>query len=135
MSPTARRRRLCLAIMLLLIPLGLLCRFVPLGLPPLLVKYGGSFLWAAMVYWLIAFLFARRSSIVLALIALFVSAGVEFFKRIHTPGISSFRATFAGKVLLGRYFSYTDIAVYCFAILCAAWIDHTAVRHAQAPRE
>jgi hypothetical protein len=126
---------MCLIIMLLLIPLGLLCRFVPLGLPQLIVKYGGSFLWAAMVYWLLAFLFARSSSAVLVLIALFVTTAVEFFKRIQTPALDSFRHTFIGKVLLGRYFSYTDIAVYWFAIFCAVWIDRAAVRHTHAYRE
>jgi hypothetical protein len=135
MSPTALRRFTCLAVMLLLIPLGLLCRFVPLGLPQLIVKYGGSFLWAAMVYWLIAFLFARSSSAMLGLIALFVATAVEFVKRIQTPGLDSFRLTFIGKVLLGRYFSYTDIAVYWLAIFCAVWIDRAAVRHIHAHRE
>ena len=33
--------------MLLLIPLGFVWRFVPIGLPYLIVKYGGSFLWAS----------------------------------------------------------------------------------------
>ena len=54
MSPSSYRRMTCAAIMLALIPLGLVCRFVPLGLPQVIVKYGGSFLWAAMVYWLVA---------------------------------------------------------------------------------
>ena len=134
MPPTVRRRLICLAIMLLLTPVGLLCRFVPIGLPQVIVKYGGSFLWAAMVYWLIAFLFARLPSDMIGLIALFISAGVEFLKRIQAPALDSFRNTFAGKVLLGRYFSYTDIAVYWFAVVCAVWIDRTAIRHAQASR-
>jgi hypothetical protein len=121
--------------MLLLVPLGLVCRFVPVGLPPLIVKYGGSFLWAAMVYCLIAFLFARRPSTALVLMALFVTTAVEFLKRIHTLSLDLFRDTFLGKVLLGRHFSYTDIAVYWFAILCAVWIDRTASRHIQASRD
>ena len=135
LPPTARRRFTCLAIMLLLIPLGLVCRFVAIGLPQLIVKYGGSFLWATMIYWLIAFVFVRRPSTTLGLIALFVTTAVEFFKRIHTPFLDSFRHTFIGKVLLGRYFSYTDIAVYWVAIFCAVWIDRAAVRHIHAHRE
>lgn len=135
MPPITRRRIICLAIMLVLIPLGLLCRFVPIGLPQFTVKYGGSFLWAATVYWLIAFFFARSSAAVLGLIALFATTTVEFLKLIHTPALESFRNTFAGKVLLGRYFSCTDIAFYWLAILCAVWFDHRVVRHAQASRE
>lgn len=47
----AHRRLVSAAVILLLIPLGLLCRFAPLGLPYVIVKYGGSFLWAATIYW------------------------------------------------------------------------------------
>ncbi|HTV07897.1 MAG TPA: DUF2809 domain-containing protein [Candidatus Aquilonibacter sp.] len=121
--------------MLLLTPLGLLCRFVPLGLPQVIVKYGGSFLWAAMVYWLIALLFVRLSPAALGVISLLASTAVEFFKNIHTAALESFRDTFAGKVLLGRYFSFTDIAIYWFAIACAVWIDRTALRRAVEARE
>lgn len=109
---------------MLLIPIGLVCRFVPIGLPQVIVKYGGSFLWAAMVYWVLAVLLPRLRPLHLGLCATAVAVGVEFFKRVDTPGLNAFRDTFAGKVLLGRYFSYTDIAVYILAIACATWIDH-----------
>lgn len=135
MPPTARRRLICLATILLLVPLGLLCRFVPLGLPPLIVKYGGSFLWAAMVYWLIAFLFARTSPRSLGLMALVVTAAVEFAKRIHTPDLGVFRNTFAGKVLLGRHFSYMDIGVYWASVSFAVWIDLSAIQRADTSKD
>ncbi len=124
-----------MAIILLLIPLGFICRFAPIGLPPVIVKYGGSFLWAALVYWCIAFLLPRKRSITIALVAIIVSAGVEFAKLIRSPGLDAFRDTFTGKVLLGRYFSYTDILVYSIAILCALWIDQTAIHGWSASRE
>lgn len=127
MSPITRRRLTCLAIMLLLIPIGLICRFVPIGLPQFIVKYGGSALWAAMVYWLIALILARVRPPAIGLIALLVTAAVEFIKRIQSPGLDAFRDTFAGKVMLGRYFSYTDIAVYWAAIACIGWIDRRAM--------
>jgi len=122
------RQLTCAGIILVLIPLGLLCRFVPIGLPQVIVKYGGSFLWAAMVYWLVAALLPTLESIALGFIAAAVASAVEFAKQIDTPGLSAFRDTFAGKVLLGRYFSYTDIAVYLVAIACAAWLDRNVVR-------
>lgn len=126
------RRLRCIAIALLLIPLGLLCRFAPLGLPFLIVKYGGSFLWAAMIYWCVAFLCARQPPSVLAVIAAVCTTAIEFIKRIQSPDLDAFRDTLAGKVLLGRYFSYRDIAVYWAAILCCMWIDHSAI-HTRSP--
>jgi len=121
--------------MLLLIPLGLLCPFVPIGLPPLIVKYGGSFLWAATVYWFIAFLLARQKPLALGLISLIATAAIEFVKQIQSPPLDLFRDTFLGKVLLGRYFSYTDIAVYWIAVACAVWMDHSTIHGRHASKE
>jgi len=114
--------------MALLIPLGLLCRFVPIGLPQAVVKYGGSFLWAAMVYLLVAALLPRLRPIAAGTLAAAIAVVVECVKLIQSPSLDIIRATFAGKVLLGRFFSFKDIAVYWIAILCAAWIDRRASR-------
>jgi Protein of unknown function (DUF2809) len=135
MQRSSRRRLTCLAMMLLLVPLGLVCRFVPIGLPPLIVKYGGSFLWAATVYWFIAFFLARQKPLTIGLIALIVSTAIEFLKRVQSSPLEGVRNTFFGKVILGRYFSYTDIVVYWFAILCALWIDHSAIYGGRASKE
>lgn len=114
--------------MALLIPCGIVLRFVPMGLPQLLVKYGGSFLWAAMVYLLVALLLPQLQPLAVAVLAGLVAAMVEFAKHIQSPGLDAFRDTFAGKVLLGRYFSYKDIAMYWIAIACALWIDRRLTR-------
>jgi hypothetical protein len=135
LQPTTRRRLVCLGIILLLIPAGIVCRFVPIGLPVVIVKYGGSFLWAALVYWCLALLLACAKPIVIAVLALLISTAVEFFKLFNPPAIDAFRDTFAGKVLLGRYFSFRDIAVYCIAICIALWIDHTALHSRTASKE
>ena len=134
LHPLTRRRVLCLTIVALLIPLGILCRFAPLGLRQVIVKYGASFLWAATIYWFIALLLARRRALSVAIIALVVTTTIEFIKRIQSVQLDIFRDTIAGKLLLGRYFSYTDIAVYWSAILCAMWIDRIAGYDSCAPR-
>lgn len=135
MQRSARRRLTCLAMMLLLVPLGYICRFVPVGLPPLIVKYGGSFLWAAAVYWFIASFLARQRPLAIGLITLIVSTAIEFLKRVQSPTLDGIRHTFFGKVIMGRYFSYTDIAVYWVAILCFVWIDHIAIHGRRASKE
>ena len=135
MQRSARRRLTCLAIMLLLIPLGIVCRFVPIGLPPLIVKYGGSFLWAATVYWFIAFFLARKRPLVIGLTALVACTAIEFFKRVQSPQLDAVRDTFFGKVILGRYFSYTDIALYWVAIFAAMCMDHVAIHGPRTSKE
>lgn len=120
--------------MALLIPLGLVCRFVPIGLPQFIVKYGGSFLWAAMVYLLVAALLPRLRPISTGALAAAIAVAVEYVKLIQSPDLDAFRATFAGKVLLGRFFSSKDIAVYWLAILCAACIDRRLTKGARAAK-
>lgn len=120
------RRIFCIAIGLALIPIGIAWRMAPLHLPPFLYKYGGSVLWAAMVYWLIAGLFPRLSPIKVAMLAAVVAAVVEFSRLFHTPGFDAFRMTLAGKLILGRYFSAKDIAAYWLAIVVCAAIDRVS---------
>jgi hypothetical protein len=111
------------ALALLTIAAGLIWRLAPLGLPPLLYKYGGSILWAVMVYWLFAMLTPRTRPLHLALVAGLFACCVELFRLIHTPALDAFRLTLAGRLLLGRVFSRTDIAVYWLAIAATAIAD------------
>lgn len=96
---------------------GLTIRLVPLGLPDALVKYGGSLLWALMIYWIVSS--ARplwpltRGALVSGAIALCV----ELFKLYHAPLLDAFRLTLPGKLLLGRVFSLWDLVAYAVAIV------------------
>jgi len=117
------RRGTCLAIALLLIPAGVAWRMAPLGLPPFLHKYGGSVLWAAMVYWLVAMLLPRMTPAKVAVLAAILAAAVEFSRLFHVPALDAFRLTLAGKLILGRFFSLWNIAAYWVAIAVAAGAD------------
>jgi hypothetical protein len=135
LPPSTRRRLTCLAIMLLLIPLGFACRFVPLGLPYVIVKYGGSFFWASTVYWFIGYFLARQKPLTLALLSLVITAAIEFLKRVQSSTLENIRNTFFGIMILGRRFSYTDIAVYWIAILCMLWLDRSTIYGRSASKE
>jgi hypothetical protein len=112
------------------VPAGLVVRFVPVGLPWWVVKYGGSTLWAAMVYWVLAFVWPRRSPVWLASVAGVVATLVEVQRLFHFRALDAFRMTLAGILLLGRFFSVWDIVAYWVAIALAALLDGLAVRHA-----
>jgi len=107
---------------------GLVLRRVHLGLPVSVVKYGGSALWATMVYWIVAALRPAWRPAETGFVAAIVAALVEFFKLYHAPALDAFRRTLTGALLLGRYFSLLDVAVYCLAIALVAWIDGRAIR-------
>lgn len=114
---------LSLALMLATIAAGLAVRFAPLGLPLFVVKYGGSTLWALMVYWIISALLPSWRLLTVALVAGTLATAVEFFKLYHSPALDAFRLTLPGVLLLGRFFSVWDIVAYWLAIVVGAFAD------------
>lgn len=101
------------------------------GLPYFLVKYGGSVIWGAMVFFAVAFVLGKRDIRVPVLAALVVAAASEFFRLYHTPDLDAFRLTLAGQLLLGRIFSLWNILAYAIGIGVAAvmeiWLSRLTV--------
>jgi hypothetical protein len=118
-----RPLKLSLALISATIIAGLAMRFAPLGLPPLVVKYGGSTLWALMLYWVASTLFPSTPLTTVALLAGTVATAVEFLKLYHAAALDAFRLTFLGILLLGRFFSYSDILAYWLAICAGLCLD------------
>jgi hypothetical protein len=102
---------------------GLIWRLAPLHLPPFLFKYGGSALYAVMIYWLLAALWPRMQIPKLALAAIITVSAIEAIKLVHQPQLDAFRMTLAGKLLLGRFFSFSDLLAYALAIVVLATLD------------
>jgi uncharacterized membrane protein YfhO len=102
---------------------GVAVRFVRLGLPFVLVKYGGSMLWALMIYWIVSTLLGSARLAVAAIVSGLMASGVECVKLYRAPWLDAFRLTLPGVILLGRYFSLRDIAAYWVAIGLGAFID------------
>jgi hypothetical protein len=99
----------------------------PLGLPAFVVKYGGSLLWATMVFLLVGVLLPRLSRTQIAAIAMAIAVVVEFSRLVHMPWLDAFRLTAAGALLLGRIFSLWNLAAYAIGIAFGVWIDRLAV--------
>jgi hypothetical protein len=109
--------------MVVTIAAGLAIRFAPLGLPAVVVKYGGSMLWALMIYWIVSTLLPLGRSLAVVSLAGVLATAVEFIKLYHSPSLDAFRLTLPGIVLLGRFFSVWDIVAYWLAISVGALID------------
>ncbi|QKK28661.1 DUF2809 domain-containing protein [Rhizobium indicum] len=114
-----------LAFLFLVIVFGLaLRRFgYAADLPFIVVKYGGSALWGAMAYLLVALFVARSRPAVIAVMALFIAISVELFRLYHTPWLDAFRLTTAGALLLGRIFSFWNMLAYAIGIAAACIFD------------
>ena len=104
---------------------GLTLRLVGLGLPDGIVKYGGSFLWALMIYWIVSTGRPRWPLIRIALVSGVVALSVELFKLYHAPALDAFRLTLPGRLLLGRVFSPWDLLAYAGAIGAGVVADRT----------
>lgn len=98
----------------------------PLGFPAFVVKYGGSLLWATMVFLLVGVCLSGLSRTQLAGIAMVIAIVVEFSRLVHTPWLDAFRLTTAGALLLGRIFSLWNLVAYAVGIAFGVWIDRLA---------
>jgi hypothetical protein len=112
-----------LALLLITIPIGLAVRLLPLGLPWFLYKYLGSVLWAIALYWFLATFLPKLRPRAVATLAITIATLLELSRLIPIAPIDAFRLTFAGKILLGRYFSVKNIAAYILAITLTAALD------------
>ena len=102
---------------------GLVVRFGRIGLSVVVVKYGGSMLWALAIYWLISSLFPVKCCLTSVVLAGTLATAVEFAKLIHQPALNSFRHTLAGVLLLGRIYSPWDLLAYWLAIALGAGLE------------
>ena len=134
MIAATRQRVAYFALALVTVPIGLAIRFVPLGLPWFVMKYGGSTLWAVMIYWVLALLWPRGAPRSLALAAGSVATLVEFLRLYHSASLDAFRISLPGVILLGRFFSVWDIVAYWMAIVAAALVDAWVVRRIASER-
>ena len=102
---------------------GLVLRLTHLGLPFAVVKYGGSILWALMIYWIVSTIRPGWPITKAALASGLIASAVELFKLYHVPWLDAFRLTLPGALLLGRVFSLWDLIAYAAAIIAGLCAD------------
>lgn len=121
----ARRRLGLIICVLVVIAAGLVLRRFgyDLGLPFLVVKFGGSVLWGAMVYLLCALVAYRARPLTTASVAMAIAVAVELSRLYHLPSLDVFRLTTAGALLLGRVFSVWNMIAYAVGISAACLVE------------
>jgi len=123
-TPTASRNRLLYVVLALaVVAAGLLWRSGFIPLPPDLSNYGGDALWALMVFVGFGFLMPRASTLIVALLALTFSWGVEFSQIYHAPWLDAVRATIPGRLVLGNTFNWPDLPAYAVGIALGALVE------------
>jgi Protein of unknown function (DUF2809) len=120
--------RACLCLAIIISGLALRGYGLGLGLPPSVVKYGGSVLWGTMVFFVVASAAPGLSRKSIALISAAIAICVELFRLVHTPWLDAFRLTIAGALLLGRIFSPWNMPAYGVGIVLGMWLDRFGMR-------
>lgn len=119
--------RACLCLSVIILGLALRRYGLGAGLPAFIVKYGGSLLWAMMVFFLVAMAAPARSRWSIALISASIAVCVELFRLVHARWLDAFRLTTAGALLLGRIFSPWNMLAYGGGIVLGALLDRFAM--------
>ena len=116
-----RRRGYIAGAVVVIVAVGLASRKWPWLLPAWLGKYPGDALWAAVVYWFVAFLAPSSPVARVATYALAISYLDELSQLYQAAWINHIRATPIGHLLLGSAFSWLDVLAYTVGIgLCGA---------------
>jgi hypothetical protein len=117
-----RSRIQCGLIIILLIPLGLATRQLD-WLPSFIRNHAGDALWAALVYWGIAFVFPRLPIRTLVISALAFSFLIEVSQLSSHPVLVQARANRIGALVLGHGFLWIDLIRYTAGVATAALVD------------
>ncbi len=115
--------RFAVALVVIACGLGLRRHGFPLGLPAFVVKYGGSLLWATMVFLVVGAVLPRLPQSRLAAVAAAIAVAVEFSRLLHMPWLDAFRLSTAGALVLGRIFSLWNLVAYAIGIAFGVVID------------
>jgi len=118
--------RACLCLSVIVCGLALRKFGLGLGLPSVLVKYGGSMLWGTMVFFLVAIAAPGQPRWRMALISVLLAVCVELFRLVHTPWLDDFRLTTWGALLLGRVYSPWNMLAYGVGIMLGMILDRMA---------
>jgi hypothetical protein len=118
--------RASLGLSIIILGLALRGYGLGLGLPPFIVKYGGSLLWGTMVFFIVAIAGSSLSRRSIALISAAIAVCVELFRLVHAPWLDAFRLTLMGALLLGRVFAPWNMLAYGVGIVFGMWLDRSA---------
>lgn len=118
-----RNRKVYAFLIIIVIILGLASRKFSSFLPSWLANYSGDTLWALMVFFIIGFIFAKRSTLWVGAAALVFSFMIELSQLYHKPWIDALRDTRLGALVLGFGFLWSDLICYSVGIMIGILLE------------
>jgi hypothetical protein len=125
-----RRRLISLAALIVVISLGVASRTILVGIPHA-DKELGDLLWPVMFYLIGVFCFPGLRPSEAAIVALLISVGTEVLQAYRAPWIDAIRDTRWGGLILGRVFSWRDMACYVIGAAAAFAVDLMLIKFAR----
>lgn len=111
-----RNRIVYLILVALTVLAGLSSRIFSNVLPSWVQLYLGDVLWALMVFFILGFIFRRKSTWWIAMVALLFSFLIEFSQLYHAEWIDALRRTKIGGLILGFGFLWSDLVCYSIGV-------------------
>jgi len=107
--------------------LGLASRRYPQVFPAAMGKYPGDVLWSLMVYFGMAAIFNKASSLEVGFRALCFAFGIEALKLCQAPWLASLRHTTLGHLVFGHVFSWQNLVAYTLGVLLGLLVEALVV--------
>src|SRR5699024_5220977 len=98
-------------------------RHFAMYLPNWVNLYFGDFLWAFMIFFILAIIFRSKSTLGIIIFSLVYCYLIEISQIYHSTWIDNIRQTTVGHLILGRGFLWSDLISYTIGILAASVID------------
>lgn len=121
---SARHRRLIYAALVVAtVTAGLVLHFHGGSLHPDVRDILGDFLWASMIYWLLAGAAPNSRPWWRVIAAIGICVAVEFSQLIQTEWLEAARSTSIGHLVLGSNYDSRDLLAYGFGVAAAGILD------------
>ncbi|MEJ8553084.1 ribosomal maturation YjgA family protein [Tepidibacter sp. Z1-5] len=117
-----RNRYLYFILIIIVIMMGLLSRKVD-SMPTFIKTYLPDTLWGLMVFFIMAFIFNKSSTLKITIYSLIFSYCIEISQLYHGVFIDNIRRTTLGGLVLGFGFLWSDLVCYSVGVLIGYLLD------------
>lgn len=118
-----RNRKIYLLLIPFVMGLGVLSRKFSYLLPDIVNTYLGDAIWAAMIYVMVAFVFANRLPKQIAVFSLLFCYAIEVSQLYQAPWINDIRSTTLGALVLGSGFLWSDLLAYSLGVMVTLVVE------------
>ena len=130
MAESTFRRLRYAALAAVTIGVGLLVHLHGHSLPADVRDILGDMLWAAMIYWVLAFIAPGAPRAWLAAAAIGICFAVEFSQMLNNPALRAARSSLIGHLILGSDYDTRDLFAYRAGVIAASLVDRRLIRRA-----